>query len=226
MMVMMKLNSSIAQLFFPLLFCMMMLAPWWLNNVAVNGFIISPATTRSQTFPRCRTTEHKAQQNHHTHYDASKESTTRHDNNNHGTVLEQVWNQVTSSTLAFSLATLVALSSISSIAANAADYSGKDISGQDFSNQQETLVGKDFSKVMASKANFRNANLQGANFQNANLVKADFTGANLQQVNFQDAVLDGAVMKDVIASKTVWGPTILDVADFENADLTDSLWPS
>jgi uncharacterized protein YjbI with pentapeptide repeats len=113
---------------------------------------------------------------------------------------------------------------LSSGAAVAADFAGKDLSGQDFSGQ--TLAGKDFSKVTASKVNFREANLQGANFKGANLIKADFSGAQLDDVKFDDALLDGTIMKDAIARRTSFTGSILDIADLENADLTNSVWPS
>mmetsp|Transcript_107814 Transcript_107814/g.301901 ORF Transcript_107814/g.301901 Transcript_107814/m.301901 type:complete len:243 (-) Transcript_107814:22-750(-) len=106
----------------------------------------------------------------------------------------------------------------------AADYAGKTISGQDFSGQD--LSGRDFNKVIAQGTNFRNANLQGANFQSASLEKADFSGANLQNAKFEDAALDGTIMKDVVAQRASFSKTILDIGDLENADLTQSLWPS
>lgn len=112
---------------------------------------------------------------------------------------------------------------LSSDVAFAADFP-KDISGGDFSGQD--LAGKDFSLVNAKKTNFAGANLQGANFAGANLVKADFSGAQLRKANFDDAILDGTIMKDVTAQYSLFSASILDVGDFENADLTDSIWPS
>lgn len=122
------------------------------------------------------------------------------------------------------LAVVVSLASAPSSPALAADFAGKTISGQDFSGQD--LSGQNFNKAIAQGTNFRNANLQGANFQFAKLEKADFSGANLQNAKFEDAALDGTIMKDVVAQRASFSKTILDIGDLENADLTQSLWPS
>ena len=108
--------------------------------------------------------------------------------------------------------------------AQAADFAGQDISGQDFSGQD--LSHQDFTGVVAQQTNFRKANLEGAVFRKANLVRADFTGANLRGANLVDAVLDGTDWRDVTAERAVFSATILDIGNLENADLTDSLWPS
>ena len=128
--------------------------------------------------------------------------------------------QQTGLAVAFSLAMLVAPMN----PAFAADFAGKDISGQDFSGQD--LAGKDFTSVVAKATRFGGANLEGASFRKANLLQADFTGANLQNSKFEDAVLDGSIFKDVTAQKATFSASILDIKDLENADLTDSLWPS
>jgi hypothetical protein len=99
------------------------------------------------------------------------------------------------------------------------DISGMDLSGQDLSQQ-------DFTGVVARKTNFRNANLEGSSFAKASLENADFTGANVRSASFVDAVLDGASFKEALAEKATFSSTILDVGDFENVDLTDSMWPS
>ena len=106
----------------------------------------------------------------------------------------------------------------------AVDFAGQTLSGQDFSGQD--LSGKDFSTVIAQGTNFRKANLQGANFQAAKLERADFSGANLQDAKFEDAALHGTIMKDVLAQRASFSKTILDIGDLENADLSQSLWPS
>ena len=123
------------------------------------------------------------------------------------------------------LAVMVVLVSLAtSVAAQAADFAGQDISGQDFSGQD--LSHQDFTGVVAQQTNFRKANLEGAVFRKANLVRADFTGANLRGANLVDAVLDGTDWRDVTAERAVFSATILDIGNLENADLTDSLWPS
>ena len=99
------------------------------------------------------------------------------------------------------------------------DISGQDLSGQDYSN-------RDFSGMIAKKTNFRNCNLQGSVFKNADLVGADFSGADVRGASFVDAVLDGTTFANAQAQKAVFSKTILDIANFENVDLTDSLWPS
>lgn len=101
----------------------------------------------------------------------------------------------------------------------------KDISGMDFSGQDLTQQ-RDFSSVVARKTNFRNANLEGVSFDKAILTDADFTGANVRSASFVDATLDGASFKDALAEKATFSATILDVGNFENVDLTDSMWPS
>lgn len=106
----------------------------------------------------------------------------------------------------------------------AADFAGQDISGRDFSAQD--LSQKDFTAVLAKNTNFHNSNLQGATFVKANLVNADFSGADLRGATFVDAVLDGSSLKDARAERAVFSASILDIGNLENADLTDSLWPS
>lgn len=106
----------------------------------------------------------------------------------------------------------------------AADLAGRDISGQDLSAQD--LSQQDFTSIVAKNTNFHNSNLQGAVFRKANLLNADFSGANLRGANFVDAVLDGSSFKDVTAERAVFSASILDIANLENADLTDSIWPS
>ena len=123
------------------------------------------------------------------------------------------------------LAMLVAASASSPLAAHAAaDFAGQDISGQDFSGQD--LSNRDFTSANAQQTNFRNANLQGAIFTKANLVRADFTGANLRNAQLMDAILDGSNWKDVTAERAVFSASILDIGTLENADLTETLWPS
>lgn len=107
----------------------------------------------------------------------------------------------------------------SSPAVAVSDISGQDLSGQDYSN-------RDFSGVVAKKTNFRNCNLKGSVFKNANLVGADFSGADVRGATFSDAVLDGTSFANVQGQQAVFSKTILDIANFENADLTGSLWPS
>lgn len=141
--------------------------------------------------------------------------------NNHGWWNKSVETaQKTTSTLA-----LLALAILmNSQVAFAADFAKLDISGKDFSGQD--LSGKDFTGVLAKNTNFRNSNLQGSQFINANLVNADFSGADVQRASFEGSTLDGAVFKDVTAQRALFTASILDVGSLENADLTDSLWPS
>eukprot|EP00977_Amphora_coffeiformis_P017500 scaffold5771_cov171-Amphora_coffeaeformis.AAC.17 len=113
---------------------------------------------------------------------------------------------------------------LSTTVASAADFAKKDISGMDFSGQD--LSNKDFTSTIAKNTNFHNANLQGAIFTKANLEKADLSGANVKAANFVDATLDGASFKDAVAERATFSASILDVADLENVDLTDSMWPS
>jgi uncharacterized protein YjbI with pentapeptide repeats len=106
----------------------------------------------------------------------------------------------------------------------AADYANLDIAGQDFSNGN--YQGKDFTQVIAKGTNFQKSNLQGCHFSKANLINADFSGADLTGASFEDAVLDGVSLKDAIAVRADFTASILDVENFENVDLTSSLWPS
>lgn len=124
--------------------------------------------------------------------------------------------------LAIALAGALLLSSTAP--AFAADFAKQDISGQDFSGKD--LAGKDFTGVIAKNANFHNSNLAGCKFSKANLVRADFSGANVQGATFEDAVLDGSSFKDALAQKAIFSPSILDIGNLENVDLTDSIWPS
>ncbi len=101
----------------------------------------------------------------------------------------------------------------------AADFSNQDLSGRD-------LSGKDFTGVIAKNTNFQKCNLENSQFVRANLVNADFSGANVQKASFEGSLLDGASFKDAKAQKAVFSETILDVGNFENVDLSDSLWPS
>lgn len=107
----------------------------------------------------------------------------------------------------------------SATAAPTKDISNLDFSGQDLSN-------KDFSKMIARKTKFQNSNLKGSIFDNADLTGADFSGANVQEASFIDATLDGSKFTNAQAQKSKFNKTILDVGDFENVDLTDSMWPS
>jgi hypothetical protein len=100
----------------------------------------------------------------------------------------------------------------------------KDISGQDFSEQD--LSGRDFTKIIARRTNFANCNLSGSVFVQADLTGAYFEGANVSNASFVDAILDGAVFRNAIAQKTWFSKSILDIGDAENVDLTDSMWPS
>ena len=113
---------------------------------------------------------------------------------------------------------------ISVSSAFATDFAKKDISGQDLSGQD--LSNKDFTSVIAKSTNFAGANLEGSNFEKANLEKANFSGSNLIKVNFVDAKLDNTIFKNAKAQDSRWGVEILDVGDFEGADLTNSIWPS
>jgi uncharacterized protein YjbI with pentapeptide repeats len=108
--------------------------------------------------------------------------------------------------------------------ASAEDFTGRDISGQNLSNGN--YVQQDFSGVKAAGTNFRNSNLQGCNFNKADLSNADLSGSDVRGASFQGSILDGALFKDVLAAKATFSASILDVKTLENADLTDSLWPS
>jgi uncharacterized protein YjbI with pentapeptide repeats len=145
----------------------------------------------------------------------------KHDDDDTKSLFHKV--QQTGRAVVVSLALFATLWPIAAVV-HAADFAGMDISGQDFSNQD--LQGKDFTSVVAKGTKFQHANLQGATFAKANLMQADFTNANLGQAVFVDAQLDGTIMKDVTAQKATFSSSILDVADFENADLTDFMWPS
>lgn len=112
---------------------------------------------------------------------------------------------------------------ILSTSVSAADTNGI-ISGQDWSNGNYEQ--QNFSGVVAVGTNFQKSNLQGCNFDKAILINADLTGADIRGASFKDTVLDGTLMKDVNAVKTIFSASILDVGTLENADLTDSLWPS
>lgn len=101
---------------------------------------------------------------------------------------------------------------------------GRDISGQDWSNGNYEQ--QNFSGVIAAGTNFKNSNLQGCNFNEAILKNADLSGADIRGASFKDSVFDGTILKDVNAVKTIFSASILDVESLENADLTDSLWPS
>ena len=106
----------------------------------------------------------------------------------------------------------------------AADFAGKDLSGRDFSGAD--LAGKDFTAVVAKGTKFHNSNLQGCTFTKSDLRNADFSGADLRGAHFEGTTLDGSSFKDANAQRAVFSPTILDIADLENVDLTDSIWPS
>ena len=112
---------------------------------------------------------------------------------------------------------------ILSTSVSAAD-TNRIISGQDWSNGNYEQ--QNFSGVVAVGTNFQKSNLQGCNFDKAILINADLTGADIRGASFKDTVLDGTLMKDVNAVKTIFSASILDVGTLENADLTDSLWPS
>ncbi len=81
-----------------------------------------------------------------------------------------------------------------------ADFSGGQLSGQDFANANlrgalfngAVLDGVNFSGAQLVHANFTEANLNGANLQGANLLLADFTGADLAQANLSSTTLDAS----------------------------------
>lgn len=113
---------------------------------------------------------------------------------------------------------------LTSCSSFAADYAGSDLSGQDLSGSN--YAGKDFTSVNGKGTNFHNANLQGCIFSKSNLRNADFSGADIRGAHFEDAVLDGVSFKDANAERAFFSATILDVADMENIDLSESIWPS
>jgi uncharacterized protein YjbI with pentapeptide repeats len=113
---------------------------------------------------------------------------------------------------------------IAFIVALSASAVDRNISGQDWSNGNYEQ--QDFSGVTAVGTNFKESNLQGCNFNKAILVNADLSGADIRGASFKDSLLDGTLLKDVNAVKTIFSASILDVGSLENADLTDSLWPS
>jgi Pentapeptide repeats (8 copies) len=110
------------------------------------------------------------------------------------------------------------------LAASAEDFAGRDISGQNLSSGN--YMQQDFSGAKAAGTNFRNSNLQGCNFNKADLSNADLSGADVRGASFQGSILDGTLFKDVLAAKATFSASILDVKTLENADLTDTLWPS
>ena len=113
---------------------------------------------------------------------------------------------------------------IAPIVASAEVFAGRDIAGQNLSNGN--YVQQDFQGVKAVGTNFRNSNLQGCNFNKADLSNADLTGSDVRGASFQGSILDGAAFKDVLAAKATFSASILDIQTLENADLTDTLWPS
>ena len=115
------------------------------------------------------------------------------------------------------------LASALALSALAVD-ANRNLSGQDWSNGNYEQ--QDFSGVVAIGTNFQKSNLQGCNFNKAILINADLSSADIRGASFKDTVLDGALLKDVNAVKTIFSASILDVGSLENADLTDSLWPS
>jgi Pentapeptide repeats (9 copies) len=115
--------------------------------------------------------------------------------------------------------TVAAIPALAATVSKNNDVSGLDFSGQDLSN-------KDFSKMIARNTKFQNCNLQGSSFIKADLTGADFSGSNLQGASFVDATLDGATFANAQAQRAWFSKTILDIADSENVDLTDSMWPS
>jgi uncharacterized protein YjbI with pentapeptide repeats len=213
----------------PLAFCL------WSSPLVNAGFtLVSPPAPFIQTCRGQHTRYHQQQQQQQQHADRTigsiscsmavnnnihDDSNQQHAGDHH--LFEKVERRTTG-LLAASWS--LALLTLWSLAAAAADFAGLDISGQDFSNQD--LHNQDFTGVVAKGTVFRGSNLQGAMFAKANLQQADFGGANLQSANFVDALLDGSVFKDVLAQRAKFSSSILDVADFENVDLTDSMWPS
>jgi uncharacterized protein YjbI with pentapeptide repeats len=127
-------------------------------------------------------------------------------------------------TLVLAMATLIITTTSYTLEASAVDFIGPDISQQNLSNGN--YEHRDFSGITAIGTDFQKSNLQGCNFNKANLMDANLSGADISGATFQGSILDGAILKDVNAIKTIFSESILDVGTFENADLTDSLWPS
>ena len=76
------------------------------------------------------------------------------------------------------------------------DFSGIDVSGQSFADQQ--LSGKEFRGTKAKGTIFKGANLAGASFYKSFLDAAVFTGANLKGASLEEAGLDGAIMDGAV----------------------------
>ena len=85
------------------------------------------------------------------------------------------------------------------------NYSGENISGQDFSGYSHNnsiwvdaiAVGTIFS-TQGRETSYENASFKSANLSNASFIRADLTGANLDGADFTGARLDYAILTDSI----------------------------
>ncbi|HUX59849.1 MAG TPA: pentapeptide repeat-containing protein [Ignavibacteriaceae bacterium] len=68
-----------------------------------------------------------------------------------------------------------------------ADFSGKDLRGEDFSNLDLRFA--NFSRANLSRSNFKNTKLQGADFKSANLSFSSLEFANAGGADFRDAIM-------------------------------------
>lgn len=85
-------------------------------------------------------------------------------------------------------------------------------SGNAMRDQQNNLMGLDFS----------NANLSGAVFAGADLRGCNFTGANLSNANFESANLGKIVESDSLDTRTIFENTIVRDANFFNSNLSEA----
>ena len=111
----------------------------------------------------------------------------------------------------------------SGVRGRGAYFNGADLTEADFSDA--SLPQCDFCDSILIKANFTNARLQAAQFEKVNAQHANFQGADISGLHASDGSnFSEAKFTESVAGGSIWEDSILDLADFTQANLTKSLF--
>jgi predicted DNA repair protein MutK len=97
------------------------------------------------------------------------------------------------------------------------DFSGQNLSGQDFS------PGKNKQRSELFGSNFTGANLSHCNFSEADLRNCNFTDADLSGANFTNAGLSGSVFNNTRMQASLFKDTRLFDIEHQYADFSDAI---
>jgi len=102
-------------------------------------------------------------------------------------------------------------------------FNGADLTEADFSDAN--LPQCDFCDSILLKANFTNARLQAAQFEKVNAQHTRFQGADISGLHASDGSnFSNANFMKSVANGSIWEDSVLDFADFTQANLTKSLF--